>query len=203
MDFWTRIMGFTEDEAQSIIDNAEELKQQKEKEQAAKDAEAAKVQAEAQAKIDAAAKTAADATGSEQTPTAPGSPTSPGKPSGGKGSQSPTSAPPNASVGQPGGSTAGGDTRNPLAHQEFTLVADFDPSQPRDAAGKWTGSGAGHNRTVDRFVADEHVPADLAEHGAALAKQKYTTPLRQAISELHITVLREHQFQTEDWAVSR
>jgi hypothetical protein len=181
MDFWTRIMGFTEDEAQSIIDNAEELKQQKEKEQAAKDAEAAKIQAEAQAKIDAAAKTAADTPSSEQTPTAPGSPTSPGKPSGGKGSQSPTGAPPNASVGQPGGSTAGGDTRNPLAHQEFTLVADFDPSQPRDAAGKWTGSGAGHNRTVDRFVADEHVPADLAEHGAALAKQKYTTPLRQAI----------------------
>jgi hypothetical protein len=98
MDFWTRIMGFTEDEAQSIIDNAEEVKQQKEKEQAAKDAEAAKVQAEAQAKMDATAKMAADATGTEQTATAPGSSTSPGKPFGGKGSQSPTSTPPNGSV---------------------------------------------------------------------------------------------------------
>jgi hypothetical protein len=126
MDFWTRIMGFTEDEAQSIIDNAEEVKAQKEKEQAAKDAEAAKVQAEAQAKMDAAAKTAADATGTEQTATAPGSPTSPGKPFGGKGSQSPTSAPPNASTGQPGGSNAGGGSLSPVAHA-------FDPSQPLDS----------------------------------------------------------------------
>jgi hypothetical protein len=110
MDFWTRIMGFTEDEAQSIIDNAEEVKAQKEKEQAAKDAEVARVQAEAQAKIDATAKTAADATGTEQTPTAPGSPTSPGKPFGGKGSQSPTSAPPGASTGQPGGSNTVGNS---------------------------------------------------------------------------------------------
>jgi hypothetical protein len=66
MDFWTRIMGFTEDEAQSIIDNAEEVKAQKEKEQAAKDAEAANVQAEAQAKADESARLAADATGTEQ-----------------------------------------------------------------------------------------------------------------------------------------
>jgi uncharacterized protein len=181
MDFWTRIMGFTEDEAQSIIDNAEELKQQKEKEQAAKDAEAARVQAEAQAKADESARLAADATGSEQPNTAPGSPTSPKEPFGGKGSQSPTSGPPNAFVGQLGGSTVGAGSKTPIAHQDFTLVADFDPSQPRDTAGKWTGSGEGHNRTVDRFVADEHVPADLAEHGATLAKQKYTTPLRQAI----------------------
>jgi hypothetical protein len=125
MDFWTRIMGFTEDESQSIIDNAEEIKQQKEKEQAAKDMEAAKVQAEAQAKIDAAAKTAADATSTEQTATAPGSPTSPGKPFGGKGSQSPTSTPPNGSTGQPGGSNTGGAGTTPVAHA-------FDPSQPLD-----------------------------------------------------------------------
>jgi uncharacterized protein len=116
MDFWTRIMGFTEDEAQSIIDNAEEIKQQREKEQAAKDAEAAKVQAEAQAKADATAKMAADATGTEQTATAPGSPTSPGKPFGGKGSPSPTSTPPNGSTGQPGGSNAGGSSPSPVAH---------------------------------------------------------------------------------------
>jgi uncharacterized protein len=116
MDFWTRIMGFTEDEAQSIIDNAEEVKQQKEKEQAAKDAEAAKVQAEAQAKMDATAKMAADATGTEQTATAPGSSTSPGKPFGGKGSQSPTSTPPNGSTGQPGGSNTGGDGKSPVTH---------------------------------------------------------------------------------------
>jgi uncharacterized protein len=116
MDFWTRIMGFTEDEAQSIIDNAEELKQQKEKEQAAKDAEAANVQAEAQAKADESARLAADATGTEQTATAPGSPTSPRTPFGGKGSQSPTSAPPNASVGQPGGPNVGGGGRTPVAH---------------------------------------------------------------------------------------
>jgi uncharacterized protein len=125
MDFWTRIMGFTEDESQSIIANAEEVRQQKEKEQAAKDMEAAKVQAEAQAKMDAAAKTAADTTGTEQTPTAPGSPTSPGKPFGGKGSQSPTYAPPNASVGQPGGSNVGGEGSTPVAHA-------FDPYQPLD-----------------------------------------------------------------------
>jgi hypothetical protein len=125
MDFWTRIMGFTEDEAQSIIDNAEEVKAQKEKEQAAKDAEAAKVQAEAQAKIDETAKMAADVTGTEQTATAPGLSTSPGKPFGGKGSQSPTSAPPNASVGQPGGSNVGGSSPSPVAHA-------FDPSQPLD-----------------------------------------------------------------------
>jgi hypothetical protein len=125
MDFWTRIMGFTEDEAQSIIDNAEEVKAQKEKEQAAKDAEAAKVQAEAQAKIDESAKMAADTTGTEQTATAPGSPTSPGKPFGGKGSQSPTSTPPNASTGQPGGSNAGGGSLSPVAHA-------FDPSHPFD-----------------------------------------------------------------------
>jgi hypothetical protein len=125
MDFWTRIMGFTEDESQSIIDNAEEIKQQKEKEQAAKDAEAAKVQAEAQAKADAAAKTAADATGTEQTPTAPESPTSPGKAPGGKDSPSPTSGPPNGSKGQPGGSNAGGAGSTPVAHA-------FDPYQPLD-----------------------------------------------------------------------
>jgi hypothetical protein len=110
MDFWTRIMGFTEDEAQSIIDNAEEVKAQREKEQAAKDAEAAKVQAEAQAKMDAAAKMAADATGTEQTPTAPGSSTSPGKPFGGKGSPSSTSTPPGASTGQPGSPNAVGNS---------------------------------------------------------------------------------------------
>jgi hypothetical protein len=128
MDFWTRIMGFTEDEAQSIIDNAEELKAQKEKEQAAKDMEAAKVQAEAQAKIDETAKTAADTPSSEQTPTAPGSPTSPGKPFGGKGSQSPTSAPPNGSTGQPDGSTVGGGGLSPVAHafDSFHPLDDLD-----------------------------------------------------------------------------
>jgi uncharacterized protein len=136
MDFWTRIMGFTEDEAQSIIDNAEEIKQQKEKEQAAKDAEAAKVQAEAQAKADATAKTAADTPSSEQTATAPGSPTSLGKPFGGKGSQSPTSAPPNVSTGQPGGSNVGTGGKSPVAHA-------FDPSQPRDKTGEWTSGGGG------------------------------------------------------------
>jgi ADP-ribose pyrophosphatase YjhB (NUDIX family) len=141
MDFWTRIMGFTEDEAQSIIDNAEEIKQQKEKEQAAKDAEAAKVQAEAQAKMDAAAKTAADATGTEQTPTAPGLPASPGKPFGGKGSQSPTSTPPNASGGQPGGSNTSEGSLSPVAHA-------FDPSQPRDSHGMWSqGSGGADGGT--------------------------------------------------------
>jgi uncharacterized protein len=125
MDFWTRIMGFTEDESQSIIANAEEVNAQKEKEQAAKDMEAAKVQAEAQAKIDETAKTAAEATGTEQNPTAPGSPTSPGKPFGGKGSPSPTSTPPGTSVGQPGGSNPGGAGSIPVAHA-------FDPSQPLD-----------------------------------------------------------------------
>jgi uncharacterized protein len=141
MDFWTRIMGFTEDEAQSIIANAEEVKQQKEKEQAAKDAEAARVQAEAQAKLDESAILAADATGTEQQNTAPGSPTSPGKPFGGKGSPSPTSAPPNASGGQPGGFNAGGAGSTPVAHSDPTLVADFDPSQPRDKGGKWAKEG--------------------------------------------------------------
>jgi hypothetical protein len=125
MDFWTRIMGFTEDEAQSIIDNAEEVKAQKEKEQAAKDAEAAKVQAEAQAKIDAAAKTAADATGTEQTPTAPGSPTSPGKAPGQGGNPSPTQQPQSSASVKPGGSNVGGAGTTPVAHA-------FDPSQPLD-----------------------------------------------------------------------
>jgi uncharacterized protein len=140
MDFWTRIMGFTEDEAQSIIDNAEEIKQQKEKEQAAKDMEAAKVQAEAQAKIDAAAKTAADTPSSEQTPTAPGSPTSPGKTFGGKGSQSPTSAPPNGSTGQPGGSNTVGNSGVGNTFCPTGSGGGIDPScSPKSA----TGSGGG------------------------------------------------------------
>jgi uncharacterized protein len=181
MDFWTRIMGFTEDEAQSIIDNAEEIKQQKEKEQAAKDAEAARIQAEAQAKMDAAQKAQAQSVSGSPNGTPENPPTTTQAQSGGKGGLSPTSAPPNASSRQLGGSTVGIGGRTPIAHSDFTLVADFDPSQPRDTAGKWTGSGAGHNRTVDKFVAEEHIPSDLAEHGAALAKQKYTTPLRQAI----------------------
>jgi uncharacterized protein len=140
MDFWTRIMGFTEDESQSIIANAEEIKQQKEKEQAAKDAEAARVQAEAQAKMDAAAKTAADATGTEQTPTAPGSPTGPGKPFGGKGSQSPTSTPPNGSTGQPGGSNTVGNSGVGNTFCPTGPGGGVDPScSPKSA----TGSGGG------------------------------------------------------------
>jgi hypothetical protein len=131
MDFWTRIMGFTEDESQSIIDNAEEIKQQKEKEQAAKDAEAAKVQAEAQARIDAAAKAAADATGTEQTATAPGSPTSPGKPPGQGGGPSPTQAPQSGASVKPGGSTVDGGGKAPVAHQNPLPATDEDaPRNP-------------------------------------------------------------------------
>jgi hypothetical protein len=141
MDFWTRIMGFTEDESQSIIANAEEVKAQKEKEQAAKDMEAAKVQAEAQAKIDEAAKMAADATGSEQTATAPGSPTSPGKAPGQGGGSSLTQPPQSGASVKPGGSNTGGVGSTPVAHQDPTLVADFDPSQPRDKGGQWSKEG--------------------------------------------------------------
>jgi uncharacterized protein len=141
MDFWTRIMGFTEDEAQSIIANAEELKAQKEKEQAAKDMEAARVQAEAQAKIDEAAKTAADATGSEQTATAPGSPTSPGKPFGGKGSQSSISAPPNGSTGQPGSPDAVGNSDVGNAFCATGQGGGIDPSCSTKSGGSAVGGG--------------------------------------------------------------
>jgi hypothetical protein len=141
MDFWTRIMGFTEDESQSIIANAEEVNAQKEKEQAAKDMEAAKVQAEAQAKMDAAAKMAADTPSSEQTPTAPGLPTSPGKAPGQGGWSSPTQQPQSGTSVKPGGSNVGGTGSTPVAHSDPTLVADFDPSQARDTHGRWSPSG--------------------------------------------------------------
>jgi hypothetical protein len=147
MDFWTRIMGFTEDESQSIIANAEEVKAQKEKEQAAKDMEAAKVQAEAQAKIDAAAKMAADATGSEQTPTAPGSPTSPGKAPGQGGGSSLTQPPQSGASVKPGGSNTGGVGSTPVAHRTPRwLLTSIPPSLGiREDSGR---------RKVDREVRD-------------------------------------------------
>jgi uncharacterized protein len=138
MDFWTRIMGFTEDESQSIIANAEELKQQKEKEQAAKDAEAARVQAEAQAKIDAAAKMAGDATGTEQPNTAPGSPTSPGKAPGQRGGSSPTQPPQSGASVKPGGSNTVGN-----AFCATGPGGGIDPS----CSPKSTSSGSGEHAT--------------------------------------------------------
>jgi hypothetical protein len=53
MDFFTRIMGFSEDEAQTIVDNAEEEKKRIQAEEDAKAKQQAKVQADALAKAQA------------------------------------------------------------------------------------------------------------------------------------------------------
>jgi hypothetical protein len=77
MDFFTRIMGFTEDEAQTIVDNAEEEKKRIQAEEDAKAKVQAKVQADALAK--------AQAQQASQTPSGPdgGGPSGPGLSGGG------------------------------------------------------------------------------------------------------------------------
>lgn len=129
MDYWTRVHGYTDEEAQSIVDNAEAEKERIQKEQEAAQAKAAKLaQEQAQADHQRQLELSAAQGPPAAPPPAPGSPPTPPSP----GPPRPKGPP------RPGAQLPPGAVRPAGAGP----AANWDPSQPRDQKGEWTAGGA-------------------------------------------------------------
>ncbi len=194
LDFLTKIMGFEEEEAQSILDAAEEAVASGEGigqiAQAGIDQQAAAIDAGVQAhpddviqgQVDAADKLAKTPGGVHvQMPGAAGGGFPPGKGAPPGGGKMPLGAKPAGTPAPPGGSPPSGKPKKP--------VANYDPSQPRAEDGKF-GSGAakdrghgpdrdltgavkkslnGRQRVIDKTTTHEGVKK---EHGKDLAPEE-------------------------------
>jgi hypothetical protein len=220
VDFWTRIMGFDDEEAQAIVDNGEEEKKRLEE-------EAKKAQAEADAAAQKEHQRALELAQANKPPPAPNPPdTGPqkggqqGSPQGGQkkdqqGGQGNSTLPPGNVADRQGT----GSTQNYYADNDLLSVAcwfgeqplvNYDPTQPRVSAGspeggEFRGTGGSLAGSGGVLVAGPTAGPAPLHYDASLSNPQIDTFRRRnsnaKLVEITLTdkQLKKYRQDYEDW----